>query len=334
MICASNVIPNAESETVMNALIKRLAMILTGVLGSGLILTASWGAETLKFSYITSIYADRADNALQEGSTSQEPIALKQPEGIACDDRSLVVVADTGNARLLRYRFQDKTISNDLPPIQLPELILPARLQLNSRGEIFVLDRNTRRIVRLTPEGVFHSYLEPSGLPSPTFVPRSFYIDRNDAIHILDIFSERVLTLNPEGQYLAHKKFPKDYGFFSDLMVDFKETHFLLDSVNATIFAAARGAAAFAPLTQNLKEYMRFPTAMTTDSRARIYLVDRNGSRVIILGSDGSLLGRLSAMGWKEGQLNYPSQLCINRRGEIFIADTINNRIQIFAVKE
>jgi len=333
MICASNVIPNAESETVMHTLIKRLAMI-AGILSSGLILTASWGAETLKFSYITSIYADQVDTVLQKDSAAQEIIALKHPEGVACDDRSLVVVADTGNARLLRYRFQDKTISNDLPPIQLPELTLPARLQLNSKGEIFVLDRKTRRIARLTPEGAFHSYLEPSGLPSPTFVPRSFYIDRNDAIHILDIFSERVIMLNSEGQYLAHKKFPKDYGFFSDLTVDFKETHFLIDSVNATVFAAAKDAAVFSPLTQNLKEYMRFPTAMTSDSRARIYLVDRNGSRIIILGSDGSLLGRLSAMGWKESFLNYPSQLCINSRGEIFIADTINNRIQIFAVKE
>jgi len=197
-----------------------------------------------------------------------------------------------------------------------------------------VLDRKTRRIVRLTPQGAFHSYLEPTGMPSASYVPRSFFIDRNDAIHVLDISSERVLVLSPEGRYLAQKKFPKDYGFFSDLAVDFKDTHFLIDSVHATVFAAAKDAAAFSPLTQNLKEYMRFPTAMTTDNRGRLYLVDHNGSRIIILGPDGSLLGRLSAMGWKAGFLNYPSQLCINSRGDIFIADTNNNRIQIFALKE
>ncbi len=308
--------------------------MITGVLGSGLISAASCGAETLKFSYISSIYGDQENTVPQAGTAAQESTALRQPEGIACDDRSRVIVADTGNGRILRYRFQDQTISSDLPAIQLPELVLPARVQLNSRGEIFVLDRRSRRIVRLTPEGAFHSYLEPTGLPSPTYVPRSFCIDRNDAIHVLDIFSERVLILNPEGRYLVHKKFPKDYGFFSDLAVDFKETVFLIDSVNATVFAAAKDAAAFSPLTQNLKEYMRFPTAITTDNRGRIYLVDRNGSRIIILAPDGSLLGRLSAMGWKEGLLNYPSQLCINSRGEIFIADTNNNRIQVFAVKE
>ena len=341
MTCASNVTPNAESETVLSALIKTLAMI-SGVLvlGSGLILTTSCEAETLKFSYITSIY-DHRENAVpqkgtatQEGTTDQQTTALKTPEGIACDDRGMVVVADTGNGRILRYRFQDKKISNDLPAIELPELTLPTHLQLNSRGEIFALDRKTRRIVRLTPQGAFHSYLEPTGMPSASDVPRSFFIDRNDAIYVLDILSERVLVLNPEGRYLTHKNFPKVHGFFSDLAVDYKETHFLIDSVQATVFAAAKDAAAFSPLTQNLKEYMRFPTAITTDNRGRLYLVDHNGSRIIILGPDGSLLGRLSAMGWKPGFLNYPSQLCINSRGEIFIADTNNNRIQIFVLKE
>jgi DNA-binding beta-propeller fold protein YncE len=327
MTCASNVTLNAESETAMSALIKTLGM-LAGVLSWGLITTAPVGAEVLKFSYITSIYADQVSTA------DQASTAFKQPEGIACDDQSLVIVADTGNGRLLRYLFRDQTISSASPAIQLPELTYPTRAQLNSKGEIFVLDRKRRRIVRLTPEGAFHSYLDPIGLPSAEYAPRSFCIDRNDAIHVLDIFSERVLVLTPEGRYLAQKKFPKDYGFFSDLAVDYKETVFLIDSINATVFAAARGAAEFSPLTQNLKEYMRFPTAITTDNRGRIYLVDRNGSRVIIIGPDGSFLGRLSAMGWKEGLLQHPSQLCINSRGEIFIADTNNNRIQVFAVKE
>lgn len=304
----------------MSASIKRF-VIITGVLTLGLISTASFGAEVFKFSHITSIYAD------------QEDAAIKQPEGIGCDDQSLLIVADTGNSRLLRYKFEDKKISSGPPAIQLPELTYPTRVQLNSRGEIFVLDRKKRRIVRLTAEGAFHSYLEPTGLTSATVVPRSFFIDRNDMIYVLDIFSERVLILSPEGQYRAQKKFPQDYGFFSDLTVDFKESIFLIDSINAMVFAAAKDSAVFSPLTQNLKEYMRFPTGITTDNKGHMYLVDRNGSRIIILGPDGSFLGRLSAMGWKEGFLNYPSQLCINSREEIFIADTNNNRIQVFALK-
>jgi hypothetical protein len=62
--------------------------------------------------------------------------------------------------------------------------------------------------------------------------------------------------------------------------------------------------------------------------------LDRNGSAIVVLGQDWSFLGRISGMGWKEGLLSYPSQMCINSRGEIFVADTNNHRIQIFAMLE
>jgi len=90
----------------------------------------------------------------------------------------------------------------------------------------------------------------------------------------------------------------------------------------------------FSPLTGPLKEYIRYPTSLDTDESGRIYLTDRNGGSVIILRQDGTYLSRLSAMGWKEGFLNYPSQICLNIKGEIFIADTLNNRIQIFTTIE
>jgi len=311
----------------MSPLVRTLVLI-TAVLGSGWLSDTSLGADTLKFSYITSIYTD------QSGAANQDATPLQQPEGIACNDQSLVIVADTGNNRLLRYMFRNPEISGGPGVIKIPELAYPTRVQLNSKGEIFALDRKNRRIVRLNPAGAFNGYLNPTGLPSSTYVPRSFSIDRNDTVYVLDIFSGRVLVLNAEGQYLAQKKFPKDYGFISDLTVDTKGTVFLIDSIKAAVYSAGKDSATFSPAAQNLREYMRYPTAITTDKRGQIYLVDRNGSRVIILGPDGSFLGRLSAMGWKEGLLNYPSQLCINSSGEIFVADTNNNRIQVFAVKQ
>jgi hypothetical protein len=52
----------------------------------------------------------------------------------------------------------------------------------------------------------------------------------------------------------------------------------------------------------------------------------------VILGKDGSFLGRQLSMGWKEGLLYYPTQMCINEKREVFIADGGNSRIQIFMV--
>ena len=175
--------------------------------------------------------------------------------------------------------------------------------------------------------------MDPEGVPPPSaFVPRSFKIDRNNTIYILDIFTGRVLVLDPEGKYQKQIPFPKDYGFFSDLSVDSKGTLYLIDCVNAMVFSAAKDSNSFAPLTKTLREYLDFPTSMTTDTKGTLYLVDENGGGIVIMGADGSFVGRQLTMGRAEGLLYSPSQMCINEKGEVFIADRGNSRVQIFSL--
>jgi sugar lactone lactonase YvrE len=301
----------------------RLFVIVTAIWIQGLFPIVSFGAEAFKFRHVTSIYSD------------EQNLALRQPEGVASNDASQLIVADTGNGRLLRYTFENRELASKTQEIRVPQILYPIKLGLNSRGEIYVLDRKRHRIVRLSPQGVFKNDLNLNGSSAAgPIVPRSFHIDRKDNIYILDVLSGRVLVLDPAGQFRREIKFPQGKHFFSDLAVDFKGDVFLVDSINARVFRAAKGSTNFAPLTESLKQYMRFPTNITTDGRGIIYLTDRNGGKVVILGQDGAPIGRLSGMGWKEGFLNYPSQVSINGKGEIFIADTLNNRVQIFTIIE
>jgi hypothetical protein len=290
------------------------------IIGAMLLPTNSFSAETVKFRYVQSVYFDEKGGG------------LKQPEGVACNEKSLLVVGDTGNDRLVRYSFQEKSLKVGTE-IKIPQLSNPIRIQINSKGEIFALDGKRRRVVKLTPEGAFKGYVDPEGVPSPsTYVPRSFEIDRNNSIYILDIFSARVLVLNSEGKYQKQFPFPKDYGFFSDLCVDSKGTLFLIDCVKAMVFSAAKDSNSFSPLTKSLREYLDFPTSITTDNRGTIFIVDQNGSGIVLLGADGSFVGRQLTMGWNEGLLYYPSQMCINEKGEVFVADRGNSRVQIFTL--
>jgi len=279
-------------------------------------------AQTVKFRHLLSLYFD------------DKEVGMKNPEGVACSEKSLLVVSDTGNGRLLRYTFQGKVVKAE-SEIKVPQLTYPLRVQINSKGEIFALDGKKRRILRLTPAGEFKGYVDPQGLPSsPAIVPRSFKIGTNDSIYILDIFGERVIELSPDGKYQKHLEFPKDYGFFSDLAVDSKGNLFLIDSTQRMVYSAAREAKGFFPLTKKLREYLNFPTYLTADTRGRIYIVDENGAGIVILGQDGSFIGRQLSMGWTEGFLYYPSQICVSEKGEVFVADRGNNRVQVFAVAQ
>jgi len=282
---------------------------------------SSFGAEAGKLRYAATIYFD------------SKGVGLRLPEGVACGEGPSFVVADTGNGRLLRYSFQDG-VPKGGDELKIDQISYPLRLQLSSKGEIFALDGKQRRIVRLNPEGAFMGYIDPVGMPpaAASFVPRSFKLDSTDNIYILDIFSERVLVLDPTGKYVRQVDFPEKYGFFSDLAVDSKGTIFLVDSVDAVVYAAPKDAKGFSLLSQKLDEYVNFPSSITVDGRGTIYLADQNGSGVVVLGTDGSFLGRSLVFGWKDGLLRYPSQLCTNEKGEFFVADRQNNRVQIFTV--
>jgi len=279
----------------------------------------SFGAETVKLKYLQSVYFDDKGGG------------LKQPEGVASGEKSILVIGDTANDRLVRYTFQDRNLTGG-SQIKIPQLSNPIRVQINSKGEIFALDGKKRRIVKLNPEGAFKNYVDPEGIPSPSaFVPRSFKIDRSDNIYILDIFTGRVLVLNPDGKYQKQIPFPKEYGFFSDLSVDLKGNILLLDCVKAMVFSAPKDSNSFSPLTKSLREYLDFPTSIA-DSRGTIYIVDEDGGGIVILGADGTFVGRQLSRGWNEGLLYFPSQMCVNEKGEVFIADRGNSRVQIFTL--
>jgi len=279
----------------------------------------TFSAETVKFKYLQSVYFDEKGGG------------LKQPEGVASGEKSLLVIGDTGNDRLVRYTFQDKNLKGG-SEIKIPQLSNPIRVQINSKGEIFALDGKKRRIARLGPEGTFKNYIDPEGIPSPSaFVSKSFGIDRSDNIYLLDIFAGRVLVLNPEGKYQKQIPFPKEYGFFSDLSVDSKGNILLIDCVKAMVFSAPKDSNSFSPLTKSLREYLDFATSIT-DRRGSVYIVDEDGGGIVILDADGAFVGRQLSKGWNEGLLYFPSQMHVNERGEIFIADRGNSRVQIFTL--
>ncbi len=280
----------------------------------------SFGAETIKLKFLQSAYTDAKGGG------------FKEPEGVASNEKSVLIIADTGNDRLLQYTFQEKLLKGGTE-IKIPQLSSPIRIQINSKGEIFALDGMKRRIVKISTDGAFKGYVDAEGIPSPSvFVPRSFKIDSNDNIYILDVFAGRVLTVSPEGKYQKQILFPKEYGFFSDLSVDSRGNILLIDCVKAMVFSAPKDANSFSPLTKSLREYLDFPTSLTTDNRGTIFVVDEDGSGIVMLGRDGSFMGRQLSKGWNEGLLYFPSQISVSEKGEVFIADRGNSRVQIFSL--
>ncbi len=280
-------------------------------------------AEVMKLQHVASIYEYTETN-----DPKAPVIKINQPEGVACKDKS-ILVSDTANGRIQPYTLQDDGTIKPGPGAGI-KVAYPMHVRLNSKGDIFVLDGKQRRILRLSAAGESKGNFEPEGVPAPaTWVPKNFAIGADDTVYILDVFSSRVLVVSPEGKFQRQIGLPTTDGFFSDLAVDPQGSIFVLNSVTATVYSAAPGENAFSELMKGLKDYVTFPTALTADKQY-LYIVDQFGSGLVVLGKDGSFKGRKLRLGWKEGELHYPSDICMNEKGEVFIADRANNRVQMY----
>ncbi len=278
----------------------------------------AWSAETLQLIRTAFITSDAAG------------VKIKQPEGVGCRGKSTLAVSDTANGRIQLFSLhEDGTIK---PGVEI-KVPYPLHVRLNSKGEILALDGKQRRIVALSASGASLGYFELKEMPdAAAWIPKNFAIDVDDNVYILDVFSARVIVAGHDGKFLKQLGLPVADGFFSDVTVDPQGTIYLLNSVNATIYSAAKNAVVFTPLTKGLKEHVAFPTTIIADNKF-IFLVDQNGSAVVVLGKDGSFKGRKLRMGWKNGELQYPSDICLNDRGQVFVADRGNNLVEVYKME-
>lgn len=255
-------------------------------------------------------------------------LAFKAPEGVGCSSSSMIV-ADTGNGRLLSYEWKDGVLSGGTE-IRAAQVTYPVRVQLDSKGNLLVLDRKAKRIARLDAKGAFQGWIDAKG--ATAVVPGAFKLDASDNVWVLDLAGDAVLALDASGTVTRKLDLPRGKALFDDIAVDAAGTVYALDAVGAMVWSVEKDGTAFKPLTRSLKDVASFPAYLTTDGKGTIFVVDQNGNGLVMLGLDGSYLGRRLAIGWTEGTIYYPAQLCITAAGEMALADRGNNRVQMFSV--
>lgn len=273
-------------------------------------------AQALGFVHSVSAYTD------------EKAGMLKAPEGVAVSGKEFVV-ADTGNARLVRFQFHEGNLSGGTE-LKFAQLPYPVRVQLSAKGELYVLDQRLRRVGRVSADGKFSGFVEPKGVTNPANVMvMSFKLDAAGNLYLLDMAAPRLLVLDPEGTLLRTLELPKG-GAIMDVCVDPRGVIFAIDGINAQLYSAEKGAKSFVSLGRSLKEYMSFPTYLATNNKGLLLVVDGHGGGLVLLGQDGAFRGRQLSLGWTEGLVQFPGQIAIDGAGVLFVADRDNNRVQVF----
>ena len=171
--------------------ITRLSVVLAVLLPGAV--RAAAPAAGLRFQQ--AIYMDLAE------------VPLRAPEGVACDDRGAVVIADTGNGRLLTYRLKNGALEGGAQ-VKLAQLPYPVRVQIDSRGFVLALDRRTRKIVRIDAKGEYAGIVEPQGASYGVVVPAAFRVDSADAVYVLDVTARKVVVAAASGRVTRELPLP------------------------------------------------------------------------------------------------------------------------------
>jgi len=72
------------------------------------------------------------------------------------------------------------------------------------------------------------------------------------------------------------------------------------------------------------------PSDVAVGPQGRIYLVDGVNSRIMVIGPNGKLQFTFGRSGNGQGELQHPMGIDITKKGQVFVADTGNHRIQVF----
>ena len=279
-------------------------------------------AEVPKLRHAVTLYADA------EGGP------LRVPQGVGCGAGDGILVADSGNGRVLRFEVSGALV-RVTGVVKLPEITYPIRVDGDASGSLVVLDGKSRRLARVRADGSFGGWIEvPQAEGAAAPVIRGFAMGAQGAVVAADVAGRRVVQITASGVLERSIDLPAELRGLTDVAVDGRGSIFALDGVGRRIWVVRPGEAAFTPLSGSLSEDLDFPGALAADPSGRLLVADQNGGGVVILGPDGSFRGRQSAFGWKEGFLRYPSDLCSSGRGLVVIADRENQRVQVFTLGE
>ena len=176
----------------------------------------------------------------------------------------------------------------------------------NSKGHIFVYTRSQRtRLFEFDSNG---AYVREIGEGLYGFVfAHAVRVDPQDNIWAVDEGSNTVIKFNPEGRVvmvLGHRPEPAD--------------------------AATPPPPAPDPANPGKYIFNR-PTDVGWDAAGNIFVTDGYGnSRIVKYDKQGRFITQAGGRGSQPGQLNLPHSLAMDAKGNAYVADRSNRRIQVF----
>lgn len=258
---------------------------------------------------------------------------LRSPQGIAVDKSGNVYVADSGNARVVKFDSSGRELTSfgkkGAAPGEFSEAWMPV---VSTQGDILVLDRESTWINVFTPDGKFSRRF--AGPEMGLYFPGGMAAAADGTLFLADTGGARVVKLNSGGA-------PQGDAIKTILGVTVKQvTDVATDSHNGVyIYQTAEKD------SPSLLFYLPQPAGTETmwvvvDAPStresprcvvapdgRVYLTDPEGKQVLAYSPDGKTYRALKIEGAEAQPLQKPGGIAMDPAGRLYVVDTGANLI-------
>lgn len=258
-------------------------------------------------------------SGLKDGGSAESTLNL--PVALLIDESGHIIFTDANNHRIRKaskngytrhltgidHEVMGKSFSDGNS--RQARLNFPSAIARHPNGLIYIADTNNHRIRVMNAAGDV-STIVGTGMPgfhdgNPVVAqfdrPRGIAIAQNGTIYIADSVNHRIRKISEDGRV-------------------------------STI--AGNGSPGFVNGKQNQSQ-LNFPTALAFSAQGDLLIADTFNHSIRKLSSNGELstLAGNGQEGFKDGapesaEFRYPRGLAVGKKGELYIADTNNNRIR------
>jgi len=240
---------------------------------------------------------------------------FSSPSGVATDSSNNIYVADTSNNRIRKITPDgvvttfagSGTYSSTDGTGTVATFKGPSGVAIDSQGNIYVAEPEDNKIRKITPVGVVTTFAgsgaygstDGTGTAATFNMPTGVTTDSSDNIYVAEAGGNKIRKITPAGVVTTFAG--STYGF-----------------------ADGTGTAA------------KFdgPYGVTTDTSDNIYVADTNNHKIrkitpagVVTTLAGSTSGSTDGTGI-DAMFKYPNGVTVDNSGNIYVADTYNNRIR------
>ncbi len=306
-------------------------------------------ATTYRFEYgLTQAYGLSVPASPESIGSGGKNVAVSKPIEELVPGRTYHFRVVATNAVGTSYG-QDFTATTDTTEVQFSsafgssgsgngQLESPADTAVDSKGNVWVVDRLNHRIQKFSAAGGYISQFGTKGAGNGQLnEPAGIAIDGQDNIWVTDIRNHRVQKFNSSGTYLA--KFGSvgtgngQFGSYGPkgIAIDPKGNLWVSDySGRVQKFDSSGGFLKVVGSYGTGAGQFRESAGIDAGPGGKIWVSDWQDNHVSVFSEAGEFLFKFGSYGTGNGQFNHPDAVEVDSRGNVWVGEDGNDRVQLF----